>query len=341
MKKILLFYNDRQNLTWNFLILSLLAALLCIPSCTCLPMSEIFDPNNPCGSGYQLVFSDEFNSASTIDVKGTGDPKFKWYTTPFFVRPSSKKPSVIEVSNGVLTLNSTKNSARNSNIATAMPGNNKQGWLGKAFGAGAYFEARISFDPITVNTANGWPSFWSMAIEHMAQKGADQWIGRTPDYKHFIEDDFFEYNTASFAGPNSYSATIHDWFGIYNKTCSSGYCKINNHYDSESHFNNAIIKTPTKTDWTKFHTIGQLWVPSNPLNSMGYVQNYFDGKLMSTVSWIASKSGPPTTVGDYTFSIMDKSHLVVILGTGVNQPLNVDWVHVWQKTNAVELSFQQ
>jgi|GEM_PF-956862 len=341
MKKIIVFHNDKQSQKGRFPIFNLLPALLCIPSCTYLLASEVFDPNNPAGSGYQLVFYDEFNSPSTIDINGTGNPKFKWFTTPFFARPSSKKPSIIKVSNGILTLNSTKTSARNSNIATAMPINNEQGWLGKVFGGGAYFEARISFDSITVKTANGWPSFWSMAIEHMAQKGADQWTGLTPGYKHFIEDDFFEYNTASFAGPHSYSATMHDWFGIYNKTCSSGYCKINNHYGSKGRFNNAVIKTPIKTDWKQFHTIGQLWVPSNTKNNMGYVQNYFDGKLMSTVSWVAAKSSLPSPTGDSMFSIIDKSHLVVILGTGVNQPLNIDWVHIWQKTSDDELSSQR
>ncbi|MGJ0486528.1 MAG: hypothetical protein ACR65R_18615 [Methylomicrobium sp.] len=332
MKKVIVLYINKKNINRSFTIFSLLLPLLCIPSFASSSPSEVFDPKYPSRSGYKLVFGDEFGSSSTIDIKGTGDPKFKWYTTPFFIKPLSKTYSIIKVNNGILTLNSTKSSAQNSNIATAMPANNKQGWLGKTFSGGAYFEARISFDPATVNTANGWPSFWSMAIEHMAQKGADQWIGKVAGYSHFIEDDFFEYDTASFAGPNSYGATMHDWYGAWKKTCSIGYCNVNNTSHGGSSFKNAVIKTSIKTDWTQFHTIGQLWVPSNILSNKGYVNNYFDGKLMSIVTWV--NSSPPTIppAGDFSFSIMDQSQLVIILGTGVNQPLNIDWVHVWQKS---------
>lgn len=332
---------NQEYINGIFYFFGLLSVLFVTSSCANQPVSEEFDPNNPFDSGYKLVFGDEFNSSSTIDINRSGAAGFKWYTTPFFVPPSSKTPSIIKVSNGVLTLNSTATSVRNGNIATvASTNSNSQGYIGKVFGGGAYFEARIAFDPTKVNTANGWPSFWSMSIEHIAQKNADQWAGHGAGYSHFIEDDFFEYVTASFAGPNSYGATMHDWYGIYNKTCPPGYCKINNTYGGGSFFKNAVIKTPTNTDWAQFHIIGQLWVPSNG-QSKGYVQNYFDGKLMSTVSWVPSISGTSPPSGDFTFSIMDQNHLVVILGTGINQPLHVDWVHIWQKVIDVDLSSQR
>jgi hypothetical protein len=46
-----------------------------------------FDPNDPAASGYQLVFHDEFNSASTIDLDASGFPGFNWYPQQFFGRP--------------------------------------------------------------------------------------------------------------------------------------------------------------------------------------------------------------------------------------------------------------
>ena len=294
-----------------------------------------FDPNNPAGLGYQLVFADDFDSLTSIDVNGSLSPAFKWYTTPFFV-PASKKftPSLITINNGILTLESTPGGTGNGMLETAAPANNLQGWVGKTFGGGAYFEAKIAFNPATVDTKNGWPSFWSMSIEHMAAKGADQWQGQAKGYTHFIEDDFFEYVTASFAGPNSYGATMHDWYGIWKKTClPAAFCSIKNILGGGSKFNNGHIRLTQNIDWTQFHVIGQLWVPSDNVNKIGYVQNYFDGIPTSKVSWNMATNLMPPPQGDFIFSIMDTSHLVVILGTGIKQPLHVDWVRVWQLTN--------
>jgi hypothetical protein len=305
--------------------------------------TQSFDPNNPAKLGYQLVFDDDFNSLATIDLLGSLSPLFKWYTTPFF-SPTSQKftPSLITINNGILTLESTPGGTLNGNIATAAPATNLnlQGRVGRTFGGGAYFEAKIAFDPATVDTRNGWPSFWSMSIEHMAGKNADQWQGQENWYTHFIEDDFFEYVTASFAGKNSYAATMHDWYGTWKKTCpSDAFCHITNILYGGSKFNNAHIRLNQDIDWTKFHIIGQLWVPSNKSHSTGYVQNYFDGKPTSKVSWnVAANPKPPKgdlnlippPKSDFIFSIMDTSHLVVILGTGVKQPMHVDWVRIWQ-----------
>jgi hypothetical protein len=46
-----------------------------------------FNPNDPAASGYQLVFHDEFDSASTIDLNASGLPGFNWYPQQFFGRP--------------------------------------------------------------------------------------------------------------------------------------------------------------------------------------------------------------------------------------------------------------
>ena len=51
----------------------------------------------------RLVFEDDFDSIDTIDVYGTGDKKFKWYTTRPF-RATPLKPDDIKVENSVLTV---------------------------------------------------------------------------------------------------------------------------------------------------------------------------------------------------------------------------------------------
>ena len=164
---------------------------------------------------------------STIDINGTGNPGYNWYVTKpfgFATTPASD----ISVSGGVLTLNGT--GAQNWAISTLAPANNAQGYVGQVFAGGFYVEARIAFDNTLVNTANGWPSFWGESLQHMidaSHPSLEQWPGQPTGYTHFIEDDFFEYDTAPFAGANSFGGAMHDWYGIYNQTCS-GFCNVSN-----------------------------------------------------------------------------------------------------------------
>jgi len=293
----------------------------------CSPDGE-FDPNKPEASGYRKVFDDEFDSISSIDINNNRTGNYNWYIQPFFGwRPMPSDD--ISVADGVLMLNGS--SAVGYGIATAAPADNEQGYVGHVFGGGAYFEARIAYDPETVDYKNGWPSFWAMAVEHMAQKKADQWPGQLTGYEHFIEDDFFEYDT-SFAGISTFGGAIHDWYGVYKVTCPSGFCKVSN--DGTSLFNNFVnkLQNTEAIDWTQFHTIGQLWVAGNNDNgNIGYIQTYFDAVATNDrVTWVDQGDGAPPPSGVFAFSIMDKQHLVVILGTGKNQPMKIDRVRVWQ-----------
>jgi hypothetical protein len=168
---------------------------------------------------------------------------------------------------------------------------------------------------------NGWPAFWSMAIEHLARPGvADQWPGQASGYVHFIEDDFFEYDTYAFAGARSYGAALHDWYGIWNPT--TAYSNIFNQ-------TNFVVQTRAGTDFNQFHTYAQLWVPSTN-GQVGFVINYFDGSALSQVSWVWAGPGAPPPSGNSLFSIIDQDHLALCLGTGVGELMVFDWVRVWQ-----------
>jgi hypothetical protein len=277
-----------------------------------------FDPNDPAASGYLLVFHDEFNSASTIDLNASGFPGFNWYPQQFFGRPPTSS-NYIKAANGELTL-SGMDATSFYTLASAAPSTNAAGYVGRAWGGGAFIESRFHFDPALMNT-NGWPAFWSMAIEHMARPGiADQWPGLAAGYAHFIEDDFFEYDTYAFAGARSYGAALHDWYGIWNPT--TGYSNTFNQA-------NFFVHTPAGTDFNQFHIYAQLWVPSTN-GQAGYVINYFDGSPLSQVSWVGAGPGAPPPSGSSLFSIIDQEHLVLCLGTGVGEPMVFDWVRVWQ-----------
>lgn len=283
-----------------------------------------FDPADPDASGYRIVFDDEFKSSSTIDVHNELTPGFKWYTGQFYgMKPTPS--TAFHMSQAGLVLTQDNADLWGNDLCTAGPAQNDRGFVGQAWGGGAYFEATFNFTPATVDGKNGWPAFWSNALEGCVQK--TQWPGQAKGYAHYSEDDFFEYNPAWW-GFNGYGATMHDWYGIWNVTCPGKFCDIANNHDNLN-----LIKVPEGTDFTRFHTYSQLWVPG-AVGHRGYVNNYFDGKLMSQTAWAdppadAPYPGPPPS-DPYTFSVLDDQHLTIYLGTGNDQPMTFKSVRVWQ-----------
>ncbi|MGQ0444228.1 MAG: hypothetical protein ACT4O2_03635 [Beijerinckiaceae bacterium] len=313
----------------------------------CIPGS-LFDPANPTSAGYSLVFSDDFTNPQTIDLNATGNPGFNWYLTKFFGYGTEPASTIAFTQDG-LVLTPSSAMGGNWNIATAAPATNSQGYVGKAFGGGAYFEAKIKFDPTSVNFSQGFPAFWGFSIEHAANKGADHPPGTQTGFQHFIEDDFFEYDI-SWASSTSYGTAIHDWYGIYTSTCQEGhraglpgFCDVTNN-GVGTNYNNFVSAKQNNAaiDWTQWHTIGQLWVPGNSRNrAQGYVQNFIDGQAanagagtfapLSKTGWKDAAAAFIDPLNSSTaFSVLDSNHLMIILGTGPGQPFTVGYVKVWQ-----------
>ncbi len=283
-------------------------------------LSTAFNANDPASTGYRLTFADEFDSLATIDTEGTGKPGCKWYTGQFFGGKPSPA-SCVAVSNGVLTVDGP--GGYNGTIETAMPGPGPDGYIGTVFGGGAYFEAKIAFDPKLVDKKNGWPSFWSLAVEHMADKGAAQWPGQETGFERFIEVDFFEADTFDHFGNDTYSGAIHDTFGKW--ADGKGFTMVSNE--------NYVVKVPPKVDFNEYHRYGCLVCPATAASHwQGYIQYYFDGMATSDlVAWSAAKlsvSVPPS--GDQKFAVTDSQHLNVLLGSAPGSKMRVDYVHVWQ-----------
>lgn len=247
-------------------------------------------------AGYtKLVFYDDFNSLETIDVKATGKPGYKWYVDlPWGFPPTS--PDDYEVRDSVLKITA---GPMNWGISTY----SVKGRTGNAFRFG-YFEARIRFDPSLGEQSPGWPSFWSIALEHA--------LG---DPNHWNELDFFEaYTGGNRKYDGAFYATLHDWA-----------------QDSKVHYQNANnrIELPG-IDWNQWHIIGCLWQP-------GSVTWYLDDKPLLTQRYspdtlpdplIITGTTPEVPVG--TFSILDKQKNIIILGSGKNWPLFVDWLRIYQ-----------
>jgi hypothetical protein len=198
--------------------------------------------------------------------------------------------------------------------------------VGTAFGGGGYFEATFKFDPqdIIKNRFNGWPAWWSMAIEHMANLDTRQWPGQQKGYEHFIEADFFEYDLEDYAGRgklNYFGGALHDWFGL---PSSEPYSHVTVPHSV------VVRAVPIDTDFTQYHRYGFLWVPATATRD-GYAEYYFDGERVGRrVAWSQSTNQAPPPNPPWMFSVIDRNHLVLILGTGVNEPMTVLSVNVWQ-----------
>ncbi len=276
-------------------------------------------PSTPAAAnGYLELTFDSALSSDTVDVGQTYASGFDWYVGNFF-NPAPLNPITFN-GRGIATING---SAGNSNlqISTAglkVMGTPASGWVGTAFGGGAYFEASLRFDPALVDVNNGWPAWWSMSIEHLASLPERQWIGQVPDYWHFSEVDFFEYDMPQTV-PNVFGGTVNEYWGVYNTPSWT-----------ENIFPSYMRKLPANARLSDFHRYGCLWVPAKG-SSTSKLSWYFDGRKVGTdVAWSHLPDAPPPPVDPWKFSILDKQHLVLILGSGANQPMTVESVKVWQ-----------
>ena len=297
-------------------------------------------PSQAKAAGYTSeTFSSTF-AESTVDTTNSQKSGFDWYLGQFFGGAATPASDLTFNSDGTLTFDGAGTSS-NAGINTAAPSTDAAGWVGLAFGGGAYFEATYSFNPAdTIATGgDGWPSWWAMAIEHLAGLPSEQWSGQAAGYDHFIETDFFEYDVWSFSPHNEYGGAMHDWYGIYESTCGGGYCNVSNSSGGGTSFSDFVVETPTTTDFTTYHAFGFLWVPATG-TTKGTATYYFDGKATNdVVTWsqYTGSESPPPGSAPWTFGVLDQQHLVLILGTGGKEPMRLKSVVVWQKSAADNL----
>jgi hypothetical protein len=181
--------------------------------------------------------------------------------------------------------------------------------------------------------SKGWPAFWSAALEHLVNLQTVQWNGQPKGFEHFIEPDFFEYDIPG--GGSSYGGAIHEWYGKYNQTCR-GFCNVLAPY--------YLRVVPSNTDFRLFHRYGFLWVPATSA-APGYAEYYFDDQRVGQrTRWVQFKDQPPPVSAKsqqlWSFGIIDRQHLVLVLGTGIGEPMTVRSVNVWQASGAGNLNGQ-
>lgn len=334
----------------------------------CTPTA--FDANNPAGSGYQVTFQTNFQTAgtSTIDMNNTQTAGFQWYLRQLFGGPVVSAASITTDANGIVIDPNLGPGA--VEVLHSLINGSGNFWRGTAFGGGAFFEINWAFDGTSVancftafTSGNcGWPAFWSMALEHILTSRATdaQWPGQAAGYEHFIENDFFEFDIPSATGNQGFGSALVDWSGVGGSSnCPTytytgpGYCGLLNNGDNGVVNNVFICKNAacTGVTWNEatFHNMGSLWVAADANNGqIGYRRQFIDGVEMvdhgsgnpSKVSW--SKTTMPTPAAlpgsPQTWSIHDYQRLGVIVSSGdnnshnagTNQRLHVKYIKVWQ-----------
>jgi hypothetical protein len=271
------------------------------------------------------TFSGTF-SATQVDIANTAKSGFQWYPYNFFGGRTKLSSIGLNSDGGVTLLGDT--TGPNGELASASSTGAPGRFVGTAFGGGGYFEATLKFDPRDVikNSFNGWPSWWSMAVEHMASLDARQWPEQRKGYEHFVEADFFEYDLKDYVGRgmlNYFGGALHDWFGLP----GDRYGHVTIPYSA------VVREVPPNTDFTQYHRYGFLWVPATATEN-GYAEHYFDGRRIGMrIAWRQYANQEPPPKPPWMFSIIDQNHLVLILGTGQNEPMTVRSVNVWQASD--------
>jgi hypothetical protein len=278
------------------------------------------------------TFSSNF-TATSVDVANSGKPGFAWYPWSLFGHRTNTSALKLNADTSITLMGDT--TGPNGELVSATAANNAQKFVGTAFGGGAYIDGEIKFDPQSVANANtkGWPAFWSLAMEGSVLSAGNQWAGQPPGFNHSVEVDIFEYLYLPYGVPrNIYGAGMHDWYGIPNVTCARGLCAQHMQPDEPKRV------TPAGTDFTQYHHFAFLWVPATD-TSQGYSRFYFDGQVMGPDRrWTKfDNQPPPPTNQPWAFGRLDQQHLVLILGTGPNEPMTIGSVNVWQASDAGNL----
>lgn len=288
--------------------------------------------------GYEVnTFHSVFHG--DIDLKDLRTPGYNWYLAKWFGWHPTKASSILFNGDGSITLTSGEGGANYTIGSAAETGRAQKEWVGTAFGGGGYFEAELKFDPRKVGTPGtvGFPAWWLEPLEH-STSSKTHWSGQPAGYEHYVEVDIFEYNPRKEAPANDYFGSVHEWYGISGITCPREFCQATN-YNNQSKFTNYLIATPSNNNFLQFHKFGVLWVPATK-TSQGYLQYYFDGHATGDrISWsqYRDQPPPPTKSTPWTFGILDRQHMYLILGTGDNEPMTVQSVNVWQASDSQNL----
>ena len=256
----------------------------------------------------RLVFEDDFESLDTFDLQGTGEKGYKWYLTRAFrAKPLTKDDFRIE--NSVLYLEQ-HDSLYNYGLCTYNPRTRQgftfnKGVLEFRFRIPHYYEDKTEY----TEPDCGGPAIWSFPIDKLHDTALE-----------WVEMDWMEYwGTYDGRFPEGYyTTTLHH---SRRDTMHQGQTFLANNDERRG------VGCLTDAEW---HTMTFLW-------DEGVMQSWFDG-MPSVVQRYENnitepkanvRAGDPELPGIYT--PMNTQHLPLIINGAKNNPLEIDWIRVWQK----------
>jgi hypothetical protein len=296
------------------LLPSRLSALSAAQGCRVIP-PQAYD------AGFRkLVFFDDFNTIKTIDVNGTGAPGYNWYTRQVFgsqytqaITPTPA--SWLSLNNSILTLK-TNNPAIGGfelqSIGYAGGGTYVKGFT-LAPGNGAYLEVSAAFNPaLSYGAVDARP--WPIPLWIQDLAGTIALLNGTSQ-AHYIEYDLYEC-IPSGAGTCANNMNAHDWTAV-----------------GATNTQNTVVSNPVFAPGTGFNTYGLLW--KTIAGGGGLVQRYFNGIhwAIIDVTYSAGAGSVPAASPSNpngVFSSGDSETFVLFMAAGVNWPMQVDYVAVWQ-----------
>ncbi len=302
-----------EGFAMNRLIAAQLAVLCAILWCSVARADDnAAEPAAVAGKGYRLVWNDEFDGLGTVDLKNTGAPGYRWYvnTGVFSAEVEScvtaPEPSVIRIDKGGFP-NWQLSSSFSPEVGLNLDG-----------AQGFYIEGRIRFPAKNQGPGpEGFPAFWLNPTENTY--GVAQWPGQEPGYINRVECDIMEYAPGDMG---TYFATIHQWIGV-------------SRWGLDPHLSNMgqnVVRYPDGVPNNRWHTYGVLTIPSTKSpDGRGSIQYYLDNVATPIrIEWIGPDIGTPPPKPPHVYANFEHQHHVILLGTGKDWPMDVDWVRVWQ-----------
>ena len=264
----------------------------------------------------RLVFEDDFDSLDTIDLEATGKEGFKWYMRrPYAAPVLTAEDFTIEGS--VLKLHEN-NSLYNYGLATVDAKNG----VGFTFNKGVLeFRVRVPHYDQEMRSyklpGGGGPAVWSFPREKIYE-----WEGNYAP--HWVETDWMEYwGDLNLFPEGHYSITLHETFraqenGVYQHKAFTQKHSLGRERHQHG-FHDAL-----------WHTMTFLWEDD-------LFVGYFDGKEVLRMNYGEDRLCDPlpsVTLGEQVkgaFSYMNKQELALIISGSKCNPMEIDWIRVWQK----------
>lgn len=244
-----------------------------------------------------LVFSDDFDSLSTVDTTAGGALGYKWYVTrPFGA--STLTTDDYSVSDGVLSLHLAV-PTYNYGLSTVDMGTRN----GFTYNKG-YLEMRIRIPQFNTE-GEGIPAVWGMPQSKLHSE-KEMWV----------EMDFLEYwgKKSDTDEKGSYSVTLHEQW-------------LNEDYQVTDWYSSRGGGSLTEGEW---HTLGFLWEENS-------LRCFLDGEAGFTQTWGEDEIPIPNNKVERgeirfegVFSYMNQQLLPLFISGSADNPLEIDYLRIWQ-----------